>query len=298
MKINFDKLFSTSLESNRVFLVFGNDRSVIERSILYLKQIKGPTLEITEKEYLEQSVIDTPSLFEDFNTNTTIITAATDKSLKKFKASTDTQTYIFTSESLRTTSSFVKFVQSMPDGMTIGCYEAPLLRTEFNFYLKQFNLSQEQLNLIFQAYSNQPDEFYNFTKLLGLSYDSSCPDLINQLMKSKVLPHSDNQTLLFINNQPKAIAHELPLPTELYIPTLRSIVRSLLTLYELKIIHYQKDRLSKPLFFKDQPHYLTAARKASSESIKSRYENLLQTEKAIKSTNSQDFNWRMFHMEQ
>ena len=298
MKINFDKLFSTNLESARVFLVFGNDASVIQRALLYLKEIKISVLEITEKDFIDLPALGTPSLFEDFNKDIKLITGTTEKSMKKLKTLSDTETYIFTSQTLRTTSSFVKFVQSLPEGLAIGCYEAPLLRTEFNYYLKGLNLPQDQLNLIFQAFSNQPDEFYNFTKLLALSYDSSCPDLINQLIKAKVVPHSDNQTLLFINNLTKSIAHEFPLPTEHYIPTLRSIVRGLLTLYELKAINYQKDRLSKALFFKDQPHYLTAARKSTSAVIKAKYEKLLQTEKAIKSSNSQLFNWRMFHMEQ
>jgi hypothetical protein len=298
MKINFDKLFSTNLESARVFLVFGNDASVIQRALLYLKEIKISVLEITEKDFIDLPALGTPSLFEDFNKDIKLITGTTEKSLKKFKTLSDTETYIFTSQTLRTTSSFVKYVQSLPDGLAIGCYEAPLLRTELNFYLKEFSLPQEQLSAIYHAFTHQPDEFYNFTKLLALLHGSSGPDDISKLINTKEIPDSDNQTLLFINNLKKSIAHEFPLPAEQYITVLRSIIRGLLTLYELKAINYQKDKLTKPLFFKDQAHYLTAARKDSSRTIKSRYEKLLLTEKAIKSSNSQSFNWQMFHMEQ
>lgn len=298
MKINFDKLFSTNLDSTRIFLVFGNDPSVIQRALLYIKGLRTSVHEITENEFIDLPPVATPSLFEDLNRNTKFIMGATDKSLKKLKTISGTETYIFTSQTLRTTSSFVKYVQSLPGGLAIGCYEAPLLRPELNFYLKEFNLLQDQLNTIYKTFSNQPDEFYNFTKLLALSYDPSNADTINQLLKTKGLPDSDNHTLLFINNVKKLIAQELPLPNEQYITTLRSVLRGLLTLYELKAINYQKEKLSKPLFFKDQAHYLAAARKDSLKTIMSRCEKLLQTEKAIKSTNSQSFNWQMFHMEQ
>lgn len=298
MKINFDKLFSTSLESTRIFLVFGNDSSVIQRALFYLKNTKTSVLEITEKQFIDLPALGTPSLFEDLSQSTRLITGATDKSLKKIKTLSGTESYIFTSQTLRTTSSFVKFVQSLPEGLAIGCYESPLLRPELNFYLKEFNLLPDQLNAIYKAFANQPDEFYNFSKLLALSYDSSNTDIISQLIKTKEQPDSDNHTLLFINNVKRLIAQEFPLPKEQYITTLRSVLRGLVTLYELKAVNYQKDKLSKPLFFKDQAHYLAAARKDSLKTIKSRYEKLLQTEKSIKSSNSQSFNWQMFHMEQ
>ena len=237
-------------------------------------------------------------LFGSGNDEIRYITGATDKSYKHYSKNTPSGPILFEATSLRTSSPFVKALQSMPNGLTIGCYETGLLIPEVEYYLKKYPLDRKEVNDIFQAFRRDVDEFYNFLKIYEIVHDEPDKGVLTNVM------HATTQKLESVFHNPildsrlkeRAISYETTNENPIY--SIRLMGRSVATLYTLKACNYRKDKIKPPIFFKDEPKYMAAAKRLSEDNLLNLNENLQNEESKVKRNNLKSFDYLMFHMEQ
>jgi len=287
MKVNFPALFQTHLQKYKFFFLFGNEPEIFERSISFIqKKLALPLQPTTEADVLTASP-SSPSLFEEqTETTLTLVPNVTDKILNHVENLKD-GIYIFTSEKARAQSKLVTYFTASPISLAIGAYASPLLTSEFEFLIKEMNLAPSFKGHLFKAYQN--DYMGLLSALEKIKLFGEVPESHYEAFLS---PSSSNELAPLIHasllRDPQKVTSSFSLitPPDL-ISFLRSLARSFQTLCELmpfkkspKTIAWQK--LSPPVFFKDQPLYETALSRWSPHEAQGLLETLLRLEKEVK----------------
>jgi DNA polymerase III delta subunit len=287
MKINFSALFRAPIHKYRFFFIFGNDTTVCERSISFLQKKFSSSLNIKKETDLLTQSVSQPSLLEDPRPPAlTLVPNVTDKLLKQVDALKD-GIFIFTSEKARAHSKLVTYFTGSPHALAIAAYASPVTTAEFESMTGGMNL-----HVSFQA------------KLLK-SYENDYMGLLSTLEKIKLfgeVPEAYYEAFLenqateglapllapfLLRDGKSAILSLSTLSSSDLVSFLRSLIRSFLTLVELmphknslKSVAWQK--LTPPVFFKDQPLFESACLRWKGGEVHSFLETLLSLERHVK----------------
>ena len=287
MKINFPSLFQTPVHKYNFFFIFGNDTIVFERVISYLQKKFSSPIDIKTEEDLLKAGASQPSLFEtSAPSSLTLISPVTDKILKHADQLKE-GLFIFTSEKARAQSKLVTYFTQSSRALAIAAYSSPLVTSEFAFLVEEMNLPVAFKGLLLKAYQNDymglltalekiklygdvPESHY--ASFLGSSPSDEMTPLIHALLLKDLKKTTDTFSLIAFPD---------------LIPFLRSLTRSFQSLFELmpfqkspNTISWQK--LSPPVFFKEQPLYEAALSKWRPYDVQAFLETLLSLERQIK----------------
>jgi len=288
MKINFPALFQTPLHTYKFFFIFGNDPLVFERAISFIQKKFISSLEVkTETDFLRGS-ISQPSLFNDSSRASLIfVPHVTDKVISQVNSLHD-GIFIFTSEKARSTSKLVTYFKESRQGLAIAAYASPLISLEFEMMVEELNLPESFKNQLFTTYQNDyrgllstlqkiklfgslSEEYWEAfltPQLFSEDFSSlSAPFLLRDLSRA-------TETLSFLSSSD-------------LISFLRTLIRSFLTLLDL--LPYQNNpsslpwqKITPPVFFKDQPLFQSALLQWKVGEVPSFLETLLYLEHRIK----------------
>ncbi len=288
MKVNFPALFQAPIQKYTHFFIYGNEPSVFERSIAYIKhQLSLPVQLKTEEDLLKQQP-EEPSLFSEGPTTFLILVHnVTDKILKQID-SLKSGHYIFTSEKARAKSKLVTHFSDSRLSLAIPAYASPITTSEFDYIATGTNLPVSFKGKLLKAYQNDYMGLLGAIqkiRLYGEVADGQFEDFLSNAsfsddfssLSHSILSKNSRQTIQYFNNINEA---EM-------IPLLRTLSRTFQILFEL--IPYQRNvstipwfKLTPPVFFKDQPFYETALKVWKIQEIKSLLELLLNLERRIK----------------
>lgn len=288
MKINFPALFRTPLQKYRFFFIFGNEVSVFERAISFLKQQLACRIQLKTEEEIFTHVQMPPSLFEDqASPSLTFVPHVTDKLLKRIDQLTE-GTFIFTSEKARSGSKLVTYFSQSPTSLAITAYASPLTSFEFEFLVEGTNLPVPFKTRLFKTYENDYRGLLTTLEKIKL-YGDVPTDHFDQFLRAS---NSTDELIPLIHscllkNLEKATTSFSALSSADLIPLLRTLSRSFQILFELmpfkkspKTISWQG--LSTPVFFKDQPIYETALGKWNGQEVRAFLETVLKLEQQVK----------------
>jgi DNA polymerase III delta subunit len=288
MKTNFSSLFKTPINKYKYFFIYGNDLVVFDRIILYITRSTSSSLDIkSEKELLAHS-FQQPSLFEEpQNKSLHLVSNVTDKIISHLDQLGE-GTFIFTSEKARAQSKLVTHFSASPLSLAIAAYASPLTTSEFEFLAGDLDLPASFRGLLFKAYQNDYMGLlaaFEKIKLYGDVPESAYPSFLESSS-----PSDDLQSLihpLLLKNLKMASEILSTVNSADLILALRSLLRAFQTLYELMPYKDRPDsiiwqKLTPPIFFKDQPIYQAALSKWSVEQVKGLLETLLELEYKVK----------------
>ncbi|MEB3701444.1 DNA polymerase III subunit delta [Candidatus Bealeia paramacronuclearis] len=283
MKISFDRLFKSQLSGITTYILYGNDESVIERALSYLKQAYEKTHVI---QFLDApgSIHDNePSLFQSAPRPTLSVIKTSSEKVIQSAFPQGSNIAIFIAPNLRAKSSLVMASQSQSDLCTISCYECALIPEELMFMAtsKGLTLSQTQLRSLYTTFKLDFEGLSNILFVLAL-YESCDEEEFKALIES--ISHKGPLSLLLpaiFEKNIKAFdrTSESEFEPETMIPLLRSLARS------FEILLSQKAGLSTPpypIFFKDQPLFQGAQRNWSLPQIQEILKTLLRLENDVK----------------
>lgn len=288
MKINFPALFQTSFNKYKVFFIFGNDPVVRDRAILFIqKQISLP-LKIQTEADISKTLPDQRSLFEDQALPfLTLVSNVTDKILA-FLPQLREGFFIFTSDKARAGSKLVNHFSADANALAIAAYEAPLIQREFNALVEGMNLTPSFQESLFKTYQN------NFHGLLAVLqkikiFGDVTPEKQELFLETPSFS-ADLAPLLeaFLLKDLKKVAAVLNvLASDEIIAALRALSRSFMTLFDLTRLRESKmainwQKLSPPIFFKEQPLFEAALLKWRPNEIQDFFKILLSLEEKVK----------------
>jgi len=287
MKINFPALFHTPLQKVNFFFIFGNDAIVFERAVSYLQKKLALPLHIKAEEALLKAGASQLSLFETLSSSSLTLTSVTDKILTHVDQLKEGP-FIFTSEKARAQSKLVTYFTQSSRALAIAAYASPLTTSEFEFLVGEMSLPVAFKGLLFKAYQNDYMGLLGALekiKLYGEIPETAYPAFLD------ASPSSDGAALLLqaflLRNVKKATEALSSLNSSDAVLSCRSLNRTFQTLFDLmpfkaspQTISWQK--LTPPIFFKDQPLYESALSKWRLQEIQSLLETLLSLERRIK----------------
>ncbi len=284
-KINFSSLFQTPLHKFTYFFIFGNDPIVFERAISFLQKTFSCPLEIkTEADLLRPSASQASLFNEGPEASLTLVSQVTDKVINHLSEGI----FIFTSTKARATSKLVTHFTSAPRSLAIAAYASPLTTPEFESMIGGMTLDDGFKRDLFKAYQND---------YMGLLGELQKIKLFGEVPKAHYESFLGNQSstedftplreAFLLKNAVKTTALCSTLTTADLIPFLRGLARSFLTLFELmpyknapKTIPWQK--ITPPIFFKDQPLFESALSRWTTAEVQTFLEVLLFLEQKIK----------------
>lgn len=287
MKINFPALFQTPLQKYNLFLIYGNDEEVFERTLLFLQKKFSATFESKTEEELRNVPQPKLSLFENSLPSLTLVSNVTDKVIPLLEHLKE-GTYIFTSQKARAQSKLVTFFSSSTTSLAIAAYAAPLLSSEFEFLTQELTLPVSfQMNL-FKAYQNDWKGLLSALDKVRLFGDLKEEEYSLFFQSSPLQDESGVLTKAFLSKNVKEalVGFSMVNKTEL-IPLLRSLSRSFQTLLNLLFIKASGKTipwttLTPPIFFKEQPLYEKALSRWQEKEVLHFLETLLTAEQDIK----------------
>jgi len=290
MKLSFDSLFSAKIQDHRFILLFGNDEGVIQRGLNFvISQIvpRGTKFTIIdESDFLSHSAAPRMGdLFGEPTPDVYLIDNCGERALKTLESLKETKnTYIFTSLKLRATSKVTTWVTR--HGVSIGCYEAPLRKTEFSHLVRDLNLSNDLKTHLYQRTQKTPQRLQQIIPLLQI-VDTVTTTLIDDLLQDEDTlcdPYTD-LGLFFLCKDTSKVAQMLtqtPLTQTDYIPFLRGLLRSLQTVYEMKSLRGTSVALTNRPFFKNEPFFQRAVGLWSLADLQKLIKKTLELESKIK----------------
>jgi hypothetical protein len=292
MKCTFASLFKTPLHTYKFFFLYGNDLAVFDRIIVFLNKKLSATLEMTSEKELLSTSPSQFSLFEDTQSKALkLVHSVSDKILDHMEELAEGP-YIFTSEKARAQSKLVTYFSASPHALAIGAYASPLTTSEFDFLVGDLNLPVSFKGLLFTCYQN--DYRGLLTALEKIKVYGTVPEAAYASFLASSHGLSDLQPLIhffLLKNSRKIPEVLFTLTSADMVPFLRSLGRSFQTLYELMpfkskphTIVWQK--LSSPVFFKDQPIFQTALSRWQKDQIQRFLESLLALEHGVKYENA------------
>lgn len=287
MKINFQALFQTPLTKVRFFFIYGNEPSVFERVIAHVHKRTSSVLKIREEADILTKPFSQPSLFGDQEgPSLTLTPRVTDKILKVLDQLEGI--YIFTSEKARAKSKLVMAFSEMPNALAIPAYASPMTPAEFKFLIQDLSLPPAFSELLFKGYQNDYHGLIETLAKIKLYGDVSSVD--PDLFLTTNSDHGDIsrvQKVFLLKDSKQALEGCSRIPASDYIPMLRALGRTFLTLLDL--VSLQKTNkpilwhtLSPPVFFKEQPFYERALKLWKKEEIQGMVETLLDLEGRLK----------------
>jgi DNA polymerase III delta subunit len=288
MKINFPTLFQTSLNKYKVFFIFGNDPIVRERAILFIQKQFALPLKIQADTDISKAFPDQISLFEDQALPfLTLVHNVTDKILGCLPQLRE-GVFIFTSEKARAGSKLVNHFTADANSLAIAAYEAPLIQREFHALIQGMDLAPPFQESLFKSYLNNFHGFLATLEKIKLFGDIS-PEQQELFLESPT-SSADLAPLLeaFLVKDSKRAAQAInALASDETIAVLRALSRSFMTLFDLTrfreakmAINWQK--LSPPVFFKEQPLFEAALLKWKPKEIQDFLKTLLFLEEKVK----------------
>lgn len=287
MKINFPALFQTPLQKYNLFLIYGNDEEVFERTLLFLQKKFAATFESKTEEELRNTPQPKLSLFENSLPSLTLVSNVTDKVIPLLEHLKE-GTYIFTSQKARAQSKLVTFFSGSTTSLAIAAYTAPLLSSEFEFLTQELNLPVSFQTNLFKAYQNDWKGLLSTLDKVRLFGDFREEEYSLFFQSSSVQDESGLLTRAFLSKNVKEalVGFSTVNKTEL-IPLLRSLSRSFQILLNLLFIKATGKAipwttLSPPIFFKEQPLYERALSQWQEKEVLHFLETLLTAEQDIK----------------
>lgn len=288
MKANFSSLFKTPLNNYKFFFIYGNDPIVFDRIVFFLTRKTSSSINIKSEKELLASSLPQSSLFEHTQTKPLYLVAnVTDKILTHLDQ-LGTGTYIFTSEKARAQSKLVTHFSTSPLSLAIAAYASPITASEFEFLAGELDIPVSFKGLLFKAYQNDYMGLlaaFEKIKIYGDVPEAAYSSFLESSSQSDDLPPLVQPLLL----KDLKIASEILLamnPADLIL-VLRSLLRSFQTLHDLmpyknspSSIVWQK--LTPPVFFKDQPIFQAALSRWSLEQVDGLLKTLLQLEYKVK----------------
>lgn len=289
MKINFTSLFQQDVKKFRLFLIFGNDESVFERSLFFLqKKLSSSLRRQTEASFLSSS-LSQPSLFETSSPDDslTLIPHVTDKILKKLEDRQEGR-FIFTSLKARAQSKLVTEISQIPTALAIAAYLSPITPSEFAFLTQQMTLPKTFQGALYKAHQNDPMGLLGALEKIKLFGDVS--DVPVDLFFESITSFQEFTPLIhsfLLKDIKEAVNSGSYLTSSDLISFLRLLSRSFQTLLNLlcfkeKGLPISWQKLSSPVFFKEQPVYETALSKWSSSEVLKFVRIVLFLERKIK----------------
>ncbi|MDI9638179.1 hypothetical protein QM565_20875 [Geitlerinema splendidum] len=287
MKINFPALFQTPLQKYNLFLIYGNDEEVFERTLLFLQKKFIATFESKTEEELRNTPQPKLSLFENSLPSLTLISNVTDKVIPLLDHLKE-GIYVFTSQKARAQSKLVTFFSGSTTSIAIAAYTAPISSSEFEFLTQGLQLPVSfQMNL-FKVYQNDWRGLLGVLDKMRLFGDLGEEEYSFFLQSSPSHDESGllTQAFLLKNVKEALICFSMINKTEL-IPLLRSLSRSFQTLLNLLLIKARGKAipwttLTPPIFFKEQPLYERALSRWKEKEVLHFLETLLTAEQDIK----------------
>ncbi|MBY0272213.1 MAG: hypothetical protein K2X02_02185 [Alphaproteobacteria bacterium] len=287
MKINFPALFQTPLQKYNLFLIYGNDEEVFERTLLFLQKKFAATFESKTEEELRNTPQPKLFLFENSLPSLTLVSNVTDKVIPLLEHLKE-GTYIFTSQKARAQSKLVTFFSGSTTSLAIAAYTAPLLSSEFEFLTQELNLPVSFQTNLFKAYQNDWKGLLSTLDKVRLFGDFREEEYSLFFQSSSVQDESGLLTRAFLSKNVKEalVGFSTVNKTEL-IPLLRSLSRSFQILLNLLFIKATGKAipwttLSPPIFFKEQPLYERALSQWQEKEVLHFLETLLTAEQDIK----------------
>ena len=288
MKINFPSLFQTPLGRYKFFFIFGNDVGVFERAVSYIQKKLSFPLRIKTEEDLLTVGRAQQSLFEDQKAESlTLISPISDKIINHLDHIKE-NIFIFTSEKARAQSKLLTYFAQSSCSLAVAAYASPLMPSEFELLVEGMNLPVPFQGLLFKAYQN--DYMGLLTALKKIKLYGDVPEayyasFLQSSSSSDELAPLLHALLLKDRKKVSEVFSLVALPD--LIPFTRTLIRSFQILFELmpfqktpKTINWQK--LTSPVFFKDQPLYEAALSKWDFNEIRAFLETLLRLERQVK----------------
>lgn len=287
MKINFPALFQTPLQKYNLFLIYGNDEEVFERTLLFLQKKFTATFESKTEEELRNTPQPKLSLFENSLPSLTLVSNVTDKVIP-FLEHLKEGTYVFTSQKARAQSKLVTFFSGSSTSLGIAAYSSPLLSSEFEFLTQELTLPVSFQTNLFKAYQNDWKGLLSTLDKVRLFGELKEEEYSLFFQSSPLQEESGVLTKAFLSKNVKEVlvGFSMVNKTEL-IPLLRSLSRSFQNLLNLLLIKATGKTipwttLTPPIFFKEQPLYERALSRWKEKEVLHFLETLLTAEQDIK----------------
>ena len=295
MKTTFASLFKTPLHKYKYFFIYGNDPIVFDRIILFLSRQSCPResgdpspLEIKSEKDLLENPCPQPSLFGDPQTKSLhLVPNVTDKILSQLDHLKE-GTFIFTSEKARAQSKLATHFSTCPHSLAVTAYASPITTSEFDFLAGDLNLPVGFSILLFKTFQN--DYMGLLAAFEKIKLYGDVPESAYSSFLESCSPSDDLQSLIhpfLLKNLKTASTGLLSISPVDLIPVLRNFLRTFQTLYELMPYKNQPSsilwqKITPPIFFKDQPIYQAALSKWSLEQVRGFLESLLELEYKVK----------------
>lgn len=288
MKANFSALFKAPVNQYKFFFIYGNDIVVFERIIYFLHKKFPCPIEIkSEKDFLTETSLQRSLFDEHSQKSLTLVQNVTDKIINSLDKAQE-GIFIFTSEKARSQSKLVTHFSCSPDALAIAAYASPLTTSEFDFLIGDLNLPVSFKGQLFKSYQN--DYMGLLATLEKIKLYGDVPESAYASFLESHATLDDFHPFLhpfLLKNQQKLLEILYTLNSTDLITVLRSLLRSFQILHELmpfknrpESITWQK--LSSPVFFKDQPIYQSALSRWSKDQVLIFLESLLKLEYRIK----------------
>ncbi|EKE10235.1 MAG: hypothetical protein ACD_16C00066G0012 [uncultured bacterium] len=290
MKINFPALFQTPLEKYQFFFIYGNDKEVFERTLVYLQKKLDASLTHKSEEDIQKGLKAEKSLFEENCPQLTFVPQVTDKVIECLESFKD-EVAIFTSESARAHSKLVTYFAGSSTSLAIAAYAAPLSSLEFEFLAREINLSASFKANLFKTFQNDYRGLLSTLDKIKL-YGEVQEEDFSLFLEPSLLSDDTTQIVhAFLLKNVKEALRAFPRinPAEL-IPLLRGLGRSFQTLFNLLVLKETSSvlpwmKMTPPVFFKEQPLYERALRMWKAKEITRLLETLLALEEQVKFSN-------------
>jgi DNA polymerase III delta subunit len=288
MKINFPNLFQTLLNKYKIFFIFGNDPVVSERAIQYIQKMTPLSVRIQSEGEILKPASHQPSLFEEKTSSfLTLVPNVTDKILGSLDQLGE-GLFIFTSEKARAGSKLVTHFSGDSQTLAIAAYEAPLIQGEFKTLVEGMNLTSAFQESLFKIYQN---DFYGLLAALEKIklFGEINPEHYDLFLDGSSLSEDMGPLLkAFLLKDPrKALNTFHAISSSESISLLRALSRAFMTLFELT--HYKRSKtainwqkLSPPVFFKEQPLFEAALLKWKLDDVRIFLQTLLFLEEKVK----------------
>jgi DNA polymerase III delta subunit len=287
MKANFQALFKAPLQKYRFFFIYGNDPTIIDRSILFLAKKFSSSVQIKSEADLLAASCSQLSLFQDDRgEGITLVYNVSDKAINALER--DSGVFILTSIKARAQSKLVTSFGNHPHALAIAAYASPLLSAEFDALVEGLNIPFPFQKLLFQAYQNDYMGLLATIEKIKL-YGEVPEDMYPQFLETHGVEDDHNKIIhsFLLKNQKEALSLLPSLSVVDFIPFVRSLLRSFQVLYELMPFQGSPQniawmKLSTPIFFKDQPIYQAALARWNTVAIQEVLQTLLALECHIK----------------
>lgn len=285
MKINFSALFTTPLDRFDTFFIFGNDSSIFHRAISYIQKKRDGSLSLKSEVDILGSVQEPPSLFASQvpTQRITLVTNVSDKVINNLP-SQEGLTYIFTSDKARAKSKLVTHFSQCPRSLAISFYDSPISTSEFAFLVGERSVPEGLQRLLHKAYQNDYIGLCSALDKIELFGEVSENQYSFFLTPSEADDESSQLVRGLLMKNPKLILPQLSvLNSSNVVLFLRSVNRTFQSLYALlpfqrKIASIPWNRISPPIFFKEQSVFEQALHKWQPKEIKQLLQLLLKME--------------------